>query len=230
MDVTPDVYKSWIAPVPRGLSGCQHKFVHIISCWWCSGDSGGTPLIKLTNIPITQKFITDCDGPHRQIAHWAVGLRPKEGLVLGTPYWMPGCHRRPCGRNASDVQYPLAGLRQGTWYFVNLYKLYIYTTFFCRNRVFRRTCTLDHTSLKLSSQEAPNSLSNYWFGPARQLPSYRFNFLGSNNPKAAMSLLQTSLRWTVLRFLCDPAGLMAHGCCPEFVWTHVARGCNTWYI
>ena len=124
------IYKSWITPVPRGLSGCQHKFVHIISCWWCSGDSGGTPLIKLTNIPITQKFITDCDGPHRQIARWAVGLRPKEGLVLGTPYWMPGCHRRPCGRNASDVEYPLAGLRQGTWYFVNLYRLYIYTTFF----------------------------------------------------------------------------------------------------
>ena len=44
-----------------------------------------------------------------------------------------------------------------------------------------------------------------------------------------MSLLQTSLRWTVLRFLRDPAGLMAHGCCPEFVWTHVARGYNTWY-
>ena len=41
--------------------------------------------------------MTGSAGPHRQIARWAAGLRPKEGLVLGTPYWMPGCHRRPCG-------------------------------------------------------------------------------------------------------------------------------------
>ena len=75
-------------------------------------DSGGRSGCARPRGRIKQ-FMTGCAGPHRQIAWWVAGRQPKEGLVLGTPYWMPGSHRRSCGRNASDIQYLPAGSRQG---------------------------------------------------------------------------------------------------------------------